>query len=67
MTNHPSRGWRRRAELAAAQIVLRLGWQPDAVVQCYTRDQLERLVAQVAIDAYAAGRADVQQAAKERA
>ncbi len=58
MTNHPSRGWRRRAETAAAAWLAR--WRADepGSARLLTRAQLDELMRASYLAGYDAGRID---------
>jgi len=59
MTNHPSRGWRRRAQAAADAEVARWRWdpRPDGAY-ILTREQLAGMVRDIYLRGFEAGRTD---------
>jgi len=58
MSNHPSRGWRRRAHEAAASFVASWNWRPDAAAYVLTQQELADIMSQAVIAGYGLGRLD---------
>lgn len=66
MSNHPSRGWRRRAAYAASGYVLRQQWRPDAAIYTLTPDELADAVRAAFLAGFERGREDAAPQRKEK-